>query len=183
MLVVHALRYARCDGGQCCQYRRRDHGPARVRADRRARQPAILSNLTDRRTATARCTIPAAELAQPGIPGAEVVRLVAEANAFAVADPYRAATHNKGHHETALMPFVSPPATTGGPSRPGPCLRRPRRPYRALTDWRVDDNGDLSGEITLPLAVGVVGGATKASHGTGGPEDTSVSNRLENWPG
>jgi hydroxymethylglutaryl-CoA reductase len=33
--------------------------------------------------------------------------------------------------------------------------------YRALTDWYVDENGDLRGEMTLPLAVGVVGGATK----------------------
>jgi hydroxymethylglutaryl-CoA reductase len=33
--------------------------------------------------------------------------------------------------------------------------------YRALTDWHVDENGDLFGEITLPLAVGIVGGATK----------------------
>ena len=56
----------------------------------------ILSNLADRRTATARCTIPAAELTLPDIPGTDVARLIAEANAFAVVDPYRAATHNKG---------------------------------------------------------------------------------------
>ncbi len=56
----------------------------------------ILSNLADRRTATARCTVPAAELTLPDIPGGDVARLIAEANAFAVVDPYRAATHNKG---------------------------------------------------------------------------------------
>jgi hydroxymethylglutaryl-CoA reductase len=33
--------------------------------------------------------------------------------------------------------------------------------YSALTDWHVDENGDLYGEITLPMAVGMVGGATK----------------------
>ncbi|MCA9866028.1 MAG: hypothetical protein KC410_06030 [Anaerolineales bacterium] len=121
----------------------------------------ILSNLTDRRTATARCTIPAAELAQPGIPGAEVVRLVAEANAFAVADPYRAATHNKGIMNGIDAVCIA----TGNDWRAIEAgahayAARDGR-YRALTDWRVDDNGDLSGEITLPLAVGVVGGATK----------------------
>ena len=121
----------------------------------------ILSNLTDRRTATARCTIPAAELAQPGIPGAEVVRLVAEANAFAVADPYRAATHNKGIMNGIDAVCIA----TGNDWRAIEAgahayAARDGR-YRALTDWRVDDNGDLSGEITLPLAVGVVGGAKK----------------------
>jgi hydroxymethylglutaryl-CoA reductase len=33
--------------------------------------------------------------------------------------------------------------------------------YSALTDWHVDENGDLYGAVTLPLAVGIVGGATK----------------------
>ncbi|MDX1614868.1 MAG: hypothetical protein R3300_11200, partial [Candidatus Promineifilaceae bacterium] len=56
----------------------------------------ILSNLADRRTATARCTIPAEALGTHGDEGLGVARLIEEANAFAVADPYRAATHNKG---------------------------------------------------------------------------------------
>ena len=121
----------------------------------------ILSNLTDRRTATARCIIPAAELAQPGIPGNEVARLIAEANAFAVVDPYRAATHNKGIMNGIDAVCIA----TGNDWRAIEAgahayAARDGR-YRALTDWRVDGNGDLTGEMTLPLAVGVVGGATK----------------------
>ena len=56
----------------------------------------ILSNLTDRRLATARCTIPARAMVEGEISGTAVARLIEEANAFAVVDPYRAATHNKG---------------------------------------------------------------------------------------
>lgn len=122
----------------------------------------ILSNLTDRRTATARCVVPAAELAQPGIPGDEVARLIAEANAFAVVDPYRAATHNKGIMNGIDAVCIA----TGNDWRAIEAgahayAARDGR-YRALTEWVADDNGDLRGEMTLPLAVGVVGGATKA---------------------
>ena len=121
----------------------------------------ILSNLTDRRTATARCRIPAAELEQPGIPGGEVARLIAEANAFAVVDPYRATTHNKGIMNGIDAVCIA----TGNDWRAIEAgahayAARDGR-YRALTDWHVDENGDLRGEMTLPLAVGIVGGATK----------------------
>ena len=121
----------------------------------------ILSNLADRRTATARCTIPAAELALPDIPGADVARLIAEANAFAVVDPYRAATHNKGIMNGIDAVCIA----TGNDWRAieagahSYAARHGR--YTALTDWHVDGHGDLYGEITLPMAVGTVGGATK----------------------
>jgi len=121
----------------------------------------ILSNLTDRRTATARARIPAAELAQPGIPGEEVAGLIAEANAFALVDPYRAATHNKGIMNGIDAVCIA----TGNDWRAIEAgahayAARDGR-YRALTEWWADENGDLRGEMTLPMAVGVVGGATK----------------------
>ncbi len=121
----------------------------------------ILSNLADRRTATARCTVPAAELTLPDIPGADVARLIAEANAFAVVDPYRAATHNKGIMNGIDAVCIA----TGNDWRAieagahSYAARNGR--YTALTDWHVDGHGDLFGEITLPMAVGTVGGATK----------------------
>jgi hydroxymethylglutaryl-CoA reductase len=121
----------------------------------------ILSNLADQRTATARCTIPAAALDQADLPGTEVARLIEEANAFAVVDPYRAATHNKG-----IMNGIDAVClATGNDWRAveaGAHSYAARSGhYTALTDWHVDQNGDLYGEITLPLAVGIVGGATK----------------------
>ena len=121
----------------------------------------ILSNLTDLRTATARCRVPAAVLARPDMPGSEVARLIEEANAFAIVDPYRAATHNKG-----IMNGIDPVCiATGNDWRAVEAgahayAARDGR-YRALTDWHVDENGDLVGSMTLPMAVGIVGGATK----------------------
>lgn len=121
----------------------------------------ILSNLADRRTATARGLIPAAELAKDGLDGREVAQWIAEANAFAVVDPYRAATHNKG-----IMNGIDAVClATGNDWRAieagahAYAARNGR--YTALTDWHVTANGDLAGEITLPMAVGIVGGATK----------------------
>jgi hydroxymethylglutaryl-CoA reductase len=56
----------------------------------------ILSNLTDQRRAWAQVTIAASAFATATYAGDEVITGIAHANAFAVADPYRAATHNKG---------------------------------------------------------------------------------------
>jgi len=56
----------------------------------------ILSNLADHRLARARCTVPASTLEREGFSGPEVVQRIIEAYAMAAADPYRAATHNKG---------------------------------------------------------------------------------------
>ncbi len=121
----------------------------------------ILSNLSDERTATAKCRVPAEVLARPGLAGTEVARLIEEANAFAIVDPYRATTHNKG-----IMNGIDPVCiATGNDWRAvesGAHAYAARDgQYRALTDWHVDENGDLVGEMTLPMAVGIVGGATK----------------------
>jgi hydroxymethylglutaryl-CoA reductase len=121
----------------------------------------ILSNLADRRTATARCTIPSEALGSFGVTGTSVARLIEEANAFAIVDPYRAATHNKGIMNGIDAVCIA----TGNDWRAIEAgahtfAARDGR-YTSLTDWHVDDNGDLFGELTLPMAVGIVGGATK----------------------
>ncbi len=121
----------------------------------------IISNLADRRTATAKCTIPAAALGTYGVEGNGVARLIEEANAFGLADPYRAATHNKGIMNGVDAVCIA----TGNDWRAieagahSYAARNGR--YTALTDWHVDENGDLFGELTMPMAVGIVGGATK----------------------
>lgn len=124
----------------------------------------ILSNLSDRRLAWATCRIPVSVFAGGDLEAVEVARGVAEANAFAWADPYRAATHNKG-----IMNGIDPVAiATGNDWRAleaGAHAYAARDgQYRALTDWRVVTDGDepaLAGRIELPLAVGIVGGATR----------------------
>jgi len=122
----------------------------------------ILSNLTDLRLATVRCVVPADMLTDKyGQPGTIVAKLIEEANAFAVVDPYRAATHNKG-----IMNGVDAVCmATGNDWRAieaGAHAYAARHGhYKALTDWHVNEDGDLYGEMTLPMAVGIVGGATK----------------------
>jgi hydroxymethylglutaryl-CoA reductase len=124
----------------------------------------ILSNLTDRRTAWAECRIPASSLATEDFEGIEVCRGIAEANAFAWADPYRAATHNKGIMN-GIDPLVIATGNDWRAIEAGAHAYAARDgQYRALTDWRVvtvEDEPQLYGRIELPMAVGVVGGATK----------------------
>lgn len=121
----------------------------------------ILSNLADRRLARARCSIPLAELAFGDYP-AEVVRDgILEAWAFAQADPYRAATHNKG-----IMNGVDPVViATGNDWRAVEAgahayAARSGR-YTSLSTWSRSSSGDLVGELEMPMAVGIVGGATR----------------------
>lgn len=121
----------------------------------------ILSNLTDRRTATARCTIPADALAKHGIAGTAVAQQIEEANAFAIVDPYRATTHNKGIMNGIDAVCIATGNDWRAVEAGAHAYASRDGQYRALTDWHVNDNGDLYGEMTLPLAVGIVGGATK----------------------
>ncbi len=121
----------------------------------------ILSNLTDRRTATARCTVPAEVLAKHDIPGGDVARLIEEANAFAIVDPYRAATHNKGIMNGIDAVCIATGNDWRAVEAGAHAYAARSGQYRALTDWHMDENGDLRGEMTLPLSVGIVGGATK----------------------
>jgi hydroxymethylglutaryl-CoA reductase len=121
----------------------------------------ILSNLADRRLARARCTIPLAELGFEGHPAEEVRDGIIAAWAFAVADPYRAATHNKG-----IMNGIDPVViVTGNDWRAveaGAHAYAARSgQYTSLSTWNCSPQGDLIGELEMPLAVGIVGGATR----------------------
>lgn len=121
----------------------------------------ILSNLTDRRKARAEGVIPAAELATDILSGPQVVQAILEAWAFAAADPYRAATHNKGIMNGIDAVVIA----TGNDWRAVEAgahayAARDGR-YTSLTRYWRNDDGDLCGAIELPLALGVVGGATR----------------------
>lgn len=121
----------------------------------------ILSNLADQRKARAEGVIPASELATETLSGEAVVRAIVEAGAFAEADPYRAATHNKG-----VMNGIDAVAiATGNDWRAveaGAHAYAARDgQYTSLTHWWQDDDGNLRGSIEMPMAVGIVGGATR----------------------
>ncbi|HUR63803.1 MAG TPA: hydroxymethylglutaryl-CoA reductase, degradative [Candidatus Thermoplasmatota archaeon] len=116
----------------------------------------ILSNLADQRLATATCTIPSSALG-----GREAARAIVAANKFAQEDPYRAATHNKG-----ILNGIDPVLiATGNDWRAveaGAHAYAARKgTYAALTTYRLDGAGDLQASLTLPMALGTVGGVTR----------------------
>jgi hydroxymethylglutaryl-CoA reductase len=129
----------------------------------------ILSNLADRRLARAKCLIPANELAFKAVgrdiissyTGEQVRDGIIEAWAFAAADPYRAATHNKG-----IMNGVDAVVIASGndwraiEAGAHAYAARSGR-YTSLSTWGQDTEGNLVGTLEMPMAVGIVGGATK----------------------
>jgi hydroxymethylglutaryl-CoA reductase len=120
----------------------------------------ILSNLADQRLARARVTIPEDALAFESFSGATVAEGIELAWAFAAADPYRAATHNKG-----IMNGID--AVTLATGNDWRAIEAGAHAYAArdghytsLSTWR-RDSGHLIGSLELPLALGTVGGATR----------------------
>lgn len=125
----------------------------------------ILSNLANRRLARARVTIRKGDLSFNDFSGEAVRDGIIEAWAFAAADPYRAATHNKG-----IMNGIDPVViATGNDWRAieaGAHAYAARDGhYQSLTTWGEDQDGNLVGTLELPMAVGIVGGATQVHPG------------------
>lgn len=117
----------------------------------------ILSNLATFRLARAR-----AVWVKDAVGGADVVDGVVAAYQFADADPYRCATHNKGimNGIDALM------LATGNDTRAieagAHAFAASSGGYKPLTTFEKDERGDLVGTIEVPMAVGLIGGATKS---------------------
>jgi len=119
----------------------------------------ILSNLADERRSWARCAIPVALLATEALSGREVAEGIASAYRFAWADPYRAATHNKG-----VMNGIDAVAlATGNDWRAieagAHAFAARDGQYRSMTKWRLSEDDVLHGEIDIPIQVGTVGGS------------------------
>jgi hydroxymethylglutaryl-CoA reductase len=122
----------------------------------------ILSNLTDRRLARARCRVPASALARDDVPGAVVVRRIVEAQIMAEVDPYRATTHNKGIMNGIDAVIIAIGNDWRAAEAGAHAYAARSGHYGPLTEWRQTEHGDLIGSIELPLALGIVGGTTKA---------------------
>jgi len=121
----------------------------------------ILSNLADKRMVRARVSLTPEALTTPTLPGAEVIDGMLEACALALIDPYRAATHNKG-----IMNGIDPVVVaTGNDWRAieagahAWAARNGR--YTSLSQWEKSADGQLHGTLEMPMALGLVGGATK----------------------
>jgi len=116
----------------------------------------IISNLATKRLARAWCIVPKA-----AVGGEAVVDGIVNASAFAAADPYRAATHNKG----AMNGIIAVILATGNDHRAieagAHAYAALKGKYTILSTWKKTENGDLKGTIELPMAVGLIGGAVR----------------------
>jgi hydroxymethylglutaryl-CoA reductase len=116
----------------------------------------IISNLATKRLARAWCTVP-----KEVVGGEEVVDGIVNASAFAAADPYRAATHNKGSMNGIIAVILA----TGNDHRAieagAHAYAALNGKYTILSTWEKTENSDLKGFIELPMAVGLIGGAVR----------------------
>jgi hydroxymethylglutaryl-CoA reductase len=118
----------------------------------------ILSNLADRSLVRASVSLDPTSLATAGIDGRTVRDAIVQASDISIADPYRAATHNKGvmngidglaiatgNDWRAIEAGVHAYAAANG--RYGP-----------ISSWTIGEGGDLIGQICLPIKPGIIGG-------------------------
>jgi hydroxymethylglutaryl-CoA reductase len=121
----------------------------------------ILSNLADRRLARTRCTIPWNELAFDSYSGEQVRDGIIEAYAFAAVDPYRAATHNKGIMNGIDAVVIATGNDWRAVEAGAHAYAARSGTYTSLSTWGKDAAGNLVGTLEMPMALGIVGGATK----------------------
>ena len=121
----------------------------------------ILSNLADRRLARARCLLPVEALAFEPYSGERVRDGILEGYALAASDPYRAATHNKGIMNGIDAVVVATGNDWRAVEAGAHAYAARSGHYTSLSTWQCDPQGNLAGQLELPLAVGIVGGATR----------------------
>lgn len=125
----------------------------------------ILSNLADRRLARASCSIPLSELAFGEFSAEKVRDGIIEAWAFAAADPYRAATHNKGIMNGVDAVVIATGNDWRAIEAGAHAYAARSGVYASLSSWGKDPQGNLTGSLEMPMAVGTVGGATRVHPG------------------
>jgi hydroxymethylglutaryl-CoA reductase len=118
----------------------------------------IVSNLADRRLVRSWTRVP-----KDVIGGPEVVEGIVYAWAFAAADPYRAATHNKGIMNGIIAVALATGQDTRALEAGAHSYAARRGRYEPLSVWEVDAKGDLVGYLELPIAVGTVGGSIRSN--------------------
>jgi len=119
----------------------------------------IVSNLATQRLAKCRAVFDKDLLG-----GENVVEGILNAYEFALADPYRATTHNKG----IMNGVVALAQATGNDTRAieagAHAYASLGGSYQPLTKFELDSEGNLVGEIEVPLALGIIGGITRNHH-------------------
>ncbi|MEW6374903.1 MAG: hydroxymethylglutaryl-CoA reductase, degradative [Thermodesulfobacteriota bacterium] len=118
----------------------------------------ILSNLADKRLVRARTKV-----TKEALGGEDAVEGIIYAQTFAEADPYRAATHNKGIMNGIIAVVIATGNDTRAIEAGAHTYAVRSGQYSPLTTWEKDGDGNLVGTLELPMAVGLVGGATKVN--------------------
>ena len=116
----------------------------------------IISNLADRRLVRA-----SAVFDKDAIGGEDVVEGIVYAYAFAKADPYRCATHNKGVMNGVVAVGIACGQDIRALEAGAHSFAAKLGGYSPLTTWEENADGDLVGALEMPMAVGLVGGASK----------------------
>jgi hydroxymethylglutaryl-CoA reductase len=115
----------------------------------------IVSNLAVHRLARAKAVFAAEALG-----GKDVVDGILQAYAFAAADPYRCATHNKGIMNGVIGVALATSNDTRALEAGAHAYAAIGGVYKPLSEWTKTAEGDLMGTVELPAAIGIVGGAT-----------------------
>jgi hydroxymethylglutaryl-CoA reductase len=116
----------------------------------------IISNLATKRLVRGWCLVP-----KVSVGGEDVVDGIVNAYAFAAADPYRAATHNKGILNGIIAVILATCNDHRAIEAGAHAYAARTGHYTSLSTWEKNENGDLVGSIELPMAVGLIGGAVK----------------------
>ena len=116
----------------------------------------IISNLAVKRLVRAWCIVP-----KNAVGGEEVVDGIVNAYAFAAADPYRAATHNKGILNGVVAVILATCNDHRAIEAGAHAYAVKNGQYTSLSMWEKNENGNLVGSIEMPMAVGLVGGAVR----------------------
>lgn len=117
----------------------------------------ILTNLADLRLVRARLIIDPEEVGGP-----EIIANMVEGARLAVDDPYRAATHNKGIMNGISAVVLATGNDTRAVEAGAHSYAARDGQYRSLSRFEADADGRLVATVELPMAVGLVGGATKS---------------------
>lgn len=165
MLVIHLLIDVReAMGANMINYACEAAGPVVEKITGGRVNLRILSNLSDRRLARAYFSLPFEQLETAQMDGETVAKRMVEAGVFAVQDPYRATTHNKGIFNGIGAAAVALGQDWRAIEAGGHAYAARDGQYRSLTRYWIEDEA-LHGSIELPMQVGSVGGALNSHPG------------------
>ncbi|MFX1495830.1 MAG: hydroxymethylglutaryl-CoA reductase, degradative, partial [Promethearchaeota archaeon] len=116
----------------------------------------IISNLATKRLARAYAVVP-----KEAVGGEEVVDGIVQAYHFAAADPYRAATHNKGILNGAIAVVIATCNDHRAIEAGAHAYASRTGHYTTLSTWEKTQTGDLAGSLEMPMAIGTIGGAVR----------------------